>query len=650
MNRLMIAGIAAVALAGAAVGGWFYVQNRAKSEVETAFAGLRSSGTQASYRTVAFDLFSRTLNVSDIAISNPKGGSATIGEVTAAGIDLAAKNFSARTISLTAAVFKSAAGKAAGTTEITVKLDAAKATDVRVGTPAALDPKAGEFSELAAVFQGLDIGSITAPKLDVATTGAGGQAAVAYAGVEFKSIRDGRIGAVSYTSADFKSEGTEPASGTLGSMAAADIDVVTMLGATNPKRIDKAIYTQIQGPVTVGPIRIKSAAGSDVTIDAITSDYMAIGPKFSVAKVQALMSSLPQGGRQLSPAETSALMTQIGSLYEDISIGLVELRGMRAIDPGTGRTKQKVDVGIGLLRLSGLTGGRLDEYVFEAIKFSTPALPTPVEVGRIALKGLAIGELLQTMSKLGANPGQPATPQLGSTVLGMVEGFEMRGVDIPDPRTKTTTRINDLKASWGNPVNGVPTQLKLEGAVDLPLDPTQTAHAALLQRGFKALPAVFDATAVWTQADKTLRLQPGKLELKGLGAISADVTLANVPVDEIGLDGAKFMSALPSFEIGKIALDIADLGAMSASPSERAAVAMQFAASREKLAATGTKADNFIALTHKIEEFTATPGKTISLRFAPVAPLTVGDLLVAINSEAALATLLDAATFEATVK
>ena len=650
MNRLMIAGIAAVALVGASVGGWFYVQNRAKSEVETAFAGLRSSGTQATYGAVTFDLFSRTLKLSDIAISNAKGGSATIAQFTAAGIDLAAKHFSARTMGMTGAVFKSAAGKSAGAMEITVKLDDAKASDVRTGLPAALDPKAGDFAQIAALFQGLDIGSITAPKLDVATTGTGVQAAVSYAGVEFKSIRDGRIGAVTYTSADFKSEGADPASGTLGSMAAADIDVATMLGATNPKRIDKAGYTQIQGPVTSGPIRIKSAAGSDVTIDAITSDYMAIGPKFSVAKVQALMGSLPQGGRPLSPAETSALMTQLASLYEDISIGLVELRGMRVIDPGTGRTKQKVDAGIGLLRLSGLTGGRLDEYVFEAIKFSTPALPSPVEVGRIALKGMAIGELLKTMGKLGANPGQPPTAQLGSTMLGMVEGFEMRGVDIPDPRTKTTTRIQDLKASWRDPVNGVPTKIKFAGSVDLPLDPAQTAHAALLQRGFKALPAVFDVAAVWTKADRTLRLQPGKLELKGLGAISADVTLANVPVEEIGLDGAKFMSAVPSFEIGNIALDIADLGAMSASPSERAAVAMQFAASRDKLAASGTKADTFIALTHKIEEFTATPGKTISLRFAPVASLTVGDLLVAINSEAALATLLDAATFEATVK
>src|SRR5262245_44144743 len=68
MVKILAGLIAALVIA---VGGYFgldfYLQQRTAGEVETAFANLRATGARATHGKVAFDLWSRTVTVADIA-------------------------------------------------------------------------------------------------------------------------------------------------------------------------------------------------------------------------------------------------------------------------------------------------------------------------------------------------------------------------------------------------------------------------------------------------------------------------------------------------------------------------------------------------------------------------------------------------------
>src|SRR5215217_3253525 len=68
MMKIIAALLAAVAIGVIGFFGFeFYVQQRIAGDVEAAFAAVRESGAKASHGKVSFDLWSRTITVSDIA-------------------------------------------------------------------------------------------------------------------------------------------------------------------------------------------------------------------------------------------------------------------------------------------------------------------------------------------------------------------------------------------------------------------------------------------------------------------------------------------------------------------------------------------------------------------------------------------------------
>src|SRR5882672_5618024 len=89
MVKILIGLLAAIVIAAGAFFGFeFYVQQRAATEVEAAFAQVRAAGNKATHGKVSFDLFSRTITVADIvgeSAAQPPV-SVKIGRFTAAGV------------------------------------------------------------------------------------------------------------------------------------------------------------------------------------------------------------------------------------------------------------------------------------------------------------------------------------------------------------------------------------------------------------------------------------------------------------------------------------------------------------------------------------------------------------------------------------
>ena len=90
MRKILIGLAAAIVIAAAGVFGvLFYLQHRVVAEVDAGFAQMRAAGGKASHGKVAFDLWSRTVTIADIA-AQPAAQpaiSVRIGSLTASGVD-----------------------------------------------------------------------------------------------------------------------------------------------------------------------------------------------------------------------------------------------------------------------------------------------------------------------------------------------------------------------------------------------------------------------------------------------------------------------------------------------------------------------------------------------------------------------------------
>ena len=89
MVKIALGVLAALVIAvGGFFGFEFYLQQRIANDIEAAFANVRASGAKASHGRIAFDLWSRTITVADVAgeFSAQPPVSVKIGRVTATGV------------------------------------------------------------------------------------------------------------------------------------------------------------------------------------------------------------------------------------------------------------------------------------------------------------------------------------------------------------------------------------------------------------------------------------------------------------------------------------------------------------------------------------------------------------------------------------
>src|SRR3954451_7400312 len=104
MRKILIGLVAVVVIAaGGYFGFLFYVQHRAVAEVDTAFEQIRAAGGKASHGKVAFDLWTRTLNIADITAESASQPpiSVRIASLTARGVGQPeASRFSADSIDI----------------------------------------------------------------------------------------------------------------------------------------------------------------------------------------------------------------------------------------------------------------------------------------------------------------------------------------------------------------------------------------------------------------------------------------------------------------------------------------------------------------------------------------------------------------------
>jgi len=374
-------------------------------------------------------------------------------------------------------------------------------------------------------------------------------------------------------------------------------------------------------------------------IHGVTAEDVALKPsKFPLAQIIPLFSSLPRAGEPLDPQRALPVLEAIAGIYDGIRIGSVELRQIKVALPAP-----QEQFSIGAVRMAGFENGRLAELSLEGLDTQTP-LHEPIKIGRFALRGLGLSELMRSIARL-ATPAQQPSPNQLVSLLRTLEGIEMEGLVIPYRNTGKPVEIATAKISWGEFVGAFPTQVRAALHLSGPITSGDgEPFNQLLAAGMTTATVDLDAGVRWSEANRLAVLSPFSTKLANVGSIEVNATLGNVPGSAFTLDAATFMAATAAVEAGPIEIVVRDLGgldlivadvARKQNLSPEAARRMVVETATQPAAALVPSSPDLSGLADAVAHFIEAPGGKLSISITPKGRVPLLPLLVTVQANPA---------------
>jgi hypothetical protein len=658
MVKILMGLAAAIVIAvGGFFGVEFYMQHRVAGEVEAAFEQIRATGGKASHGKVSFDLLNRTVTVADIAGESAAQPpvSVKITSFTASGVRQPdAARFAAESIEATD--IEVGAGTAAPPGwRVIYKAPRIAVKDYSGPAGLRRQPASSSIIDIYRFaleqFASVSASSITASSIAGtmnfgAATPGGGE--FAYSGLSMQGIKDGKIAAMKadgfiFTVNTQQAGKADKLAGNLANFASYDIDINAMVAIFDPQKVNDDQYYRAYRQISSGPYILTSGQGLNMRIDGMTIDDVGLRP--SRLQLPALLAMIPPtGAAPPTPAQARDMIEKLAGLYEGIRIGNAEMRGLSMETP-QGPFK------LAAMRLN-LENGKIGEFAFEGLDTGSPK--GPIKVGRFALKGLDIANLLR-LTALFSNPAQKPLPDQALGLLALLEGAEVKGVVAPYKDTNKPVKIDTFNLNWGQFVGPIPSRARLTAKLTAPIDGTD-ALKPLVAAGMDTAAIDFDLGAAWTEASRTFVLDPVTVELGGLLKASARVSFANVPRGVFSLNPQQATAMAAQIEAGTIELALRDIGGVDLAVAQYARTQNVTRDTARRTIVENIKASNATtttpnpdaaAIVGALADFIETPRGTLTLKLTPRGKVPAMQLIQAMRTDpfAALAQFqVDAST------
>jgi hypothetical protein len=647
MLKILIGLFAAIIIAAGAFFGFeFYVQQRAASEVEAAFAQVRAAGNKATYGKVSFDLFSRTITVADIAgeTAAQPPVSVKIGSFKASGVSQPdASRFTADTID---AENVEVIGTMAAQAGWRATYKAPKISVVGYSGPAGplrqVDPASPTdvYRFVLEHFAAVTAASITAPTLATAVSMGGGATSgtgdYTYSGIALRDIKDGKIAATTIDrmvfSANMSVSGKpEKINGDVAGFATSDFDAAGATIILDPAHANDDKYYRVYRQATVGAYTITSEKGLRIRIDGMTIDDIGIRPsRLQLPSLIALIQQMPAAGTTPTPAQTRDLLEKVAGIYEGLRIGNAELRGLAFDMP-------EAPFRLAAIRFN-LENGKIGEFAIEGLDARSPK--GPVKVARFALKSLDIANLLRMSSQL--DPGQKPSPDQLLALLLLLEGTEIKGVVAPYKDSTKPVNIDTLNLNWGQFVGPIPSRARLTLKMTGPIDASDPDPFKMLVTAGKEQAAVnFDLGATWTEGSRTFMLAPVTAEIGEVGTAAARISFSNVPREVFSINPLQAAIMAAQIEAGTIEIALRDIGGVDLAVAQyaRTQKLTPDAARRaivENIKTTGmtmaTTNPDAMAIAGAVTRFIENPRGTLTVKLTPKGKVPAMSLIEAIKA------------------
>jgi hypothetical protein len=290
--------------------------------------------------------------------------------------------------------------------------------------------------------------------------------------------------------------------------------------------------------------------------------------------------------------------------------------------------------------ISDLSIGGLGEFAIDGLDLAVPDQGEAV-IGRFAFGGMVFPspEAMQLAIDR-ADTDQPPDPKTLIPTLGF---FEVLGLDLR-PTGKDAIALGKFRFDLSDYLGVIPTRIVTEMVgliVPLSTIDDADARAMFARLGYQTLDASYGFDLRWNPADETLKLQDLRAAVKGVGSLTADVTLAGLPRQfletpellAMAIPGLSLIDASFTFTDDSIVGKGLDLLAeqMKAPPDrfrQQFADAMPFLLSMSalndpKLMAIVQQSGLLARLAPVVKEFVASPGASVTVTLAPPSPLSL---------------------------
>jgi hypothetical protein len=572
MRKILAGFVVALAIGLPAIyfGVPWWAEQKALRELDATLEILRGTGANASRGAASYDLWTRTLKVSDLSIrsNDPARAALKVGQLTATGIaNVEAARFSADRIDVTDA---EVAGLQIRPHSLAQTYRIPKLTAERFIGPTEFTPRPSAIPDtddvLAAftAYAAMSAAKVTIPSMKVTNSAPPlrGTAVVGAADYEvtdavIESLANGKI--QSATVARVAVEGRLPDASTFTSeiekIRMSEIDINAAIAALDPAQQKDDKFRRIYRQIVTGPYTVNFGAAGQMRADSVQIDDFAIRPwKVFDPLVISLAETLrSQAGKTPSPTETAAMLEKFATIYEGLWLGKFEARGFVS-DFGT-----KVPAKIGVIRLAGLDAGKIAELAVENVEV-TPPSGDPASLGRFAFKGLDFVKLMRVAAQLSISPSPGLEQALG--FLPAIGGIELKNFKGVERTTMQPLEVETFELSWGKFVGAIPSQIRAATKFTAVVDPkgTDPNLRYLVDAGIRNVNVDVDLGAAWNENTRMIALMPVTATFSKVIGFSASAALANVSNASFSPNPLAFGMAAAQIEAGPIDITVRDLG------------------------------------------------------------------------------------------
>ena len=634
--RKVVTGVLAILIVG--TGGYFgargWAQQQVEQEVETSLATMRAGGGNVTRGPVEIDLLRRQFSLSNVVaeMAGEAKASLRVGRVVATGIGQPrAGRMSATQLEIDDLEIDGIVGAGLHVTYKIPRLEFADYT----GPTALLQPidVASPIEAIHAALQqfiAVTASSLAIPTLTISVTAKESSLAAVeygYSGIVLRNIGEGRIGSTNVDRVVAAVSGADP-NGPSGFTAEVndiqtlDVDLGPILAVLNGSADDH--YQRVYRKITAGSYAVTfddHRGPVRMVMDGFTAEDVALKPsKFPLAEMIPLFSSLPRAGDSMDPQRALAVLDAIAGIYDGIRFGSFELRRITLALPAP-----QDHFSIDAIRIAGFENGRLAELSFEGLDTQTPQ-HEPVKIGRFALQGLGLSELMRSVTRL-ATTGQQANPDQLVSLLHVLEGIEIQGLTAPYRNTGKPVEIETAKISWGEFVGAFPTQVRAALRLSGPITGGEgEPFNQLSVAGMTTATVDFDAGVRWSEASRLAVLSPFSAKLANIASIEVNATLGNVPASAFTLDADTFMAATAAVEAGPIEIVVHDLGGLDLAVADvarkqnlspDAARRIMVEAATQPAAKLVPSSPDLSGLADAVAHFIEAPGGKLSINITP---------------------------------
>ncbi|MFG1463110.1 hypothetical protein V5F77_09410 [Xanthobacter sp. DSM 24535] len=572
MKKLVLA---LVALAVLGIGGYFgfsyWSAATARAEVEKVFAALRQSGAQASYAATGFDLPSRTLTISDIAITSAEGsGTVRIAHMTARGITPpSGGRFTADLLRFDGVE----AGLKTDTEEASYIAPLLEITRYSGPTDVILPPGGKLQENLRATLQ--HFAEVSAERLTVpqmtarvrvaaipASTQAQGSEAQTtveeYGPFHAEGIGQGRIARIRLERMTLKSEltGHTPPLGfsaTLEGIEATALDTAPLRALSQPGAAAIAPgYQPLYGRIAAASYSLSQDGGATIMASNLAADAIAIDPSLlNLSRIDAL-NALSAPGHALTPDESVRLFALTSDVLKSVSFASISVTDTSVSD-ATG----KVD--IGRLAMTGYSSGKLQ--TLQVDKFAgTGANSQPLTFGSASLNGLSLTAMMDLSAKA-VTEGAGASADSILALFHILDGVAVTDLAVPQEGSAGTISVGSFALNWGQFIGAAPTRFTLKASdIKGPIsDEDSPPFSFLAAAGMTSATLNFQMDLAYDEASRAIVLGPASADVAQAFSTTLDARLTDVPRSAFE-DATSALSALNQIGLGPVKLMIVDHG------------------------------------------------------------------------------------------